>query len=58
MHEGRRPKCRLAGIADVGERRNVRREPVREADRQLAEQIVRVLAVVQRLVVPRFAGLK
>src|SRR5205807_5124161 len=58
MHERRRPERRLARITEIEISRKITREFLREAQRNLIEQIVRMLAVVERIALPGFAGLK
>src|ERR1039457_5528739 len=58
MHEGRRTERRLAGITKVEKRAKIDVELLRVTERQFAKQIVRMLPIVQRLTVPRLAGLK
>src|SRR4051812_21963451 len=58
MHEHRRTEGRLAGIPDIEICRKIRRDLLGIAERKLIEQIMGMLAIVQRLAVPGFAGLK
>src|SRR5438094_7719093 len=58
MHECRRTECRLTRITEIDVRAEIVLEFLREAERKFVEKIVRMLAVVQCLSVPRFAGLK
>ena len=58
MHERRRPQRRFARITGIQIGGKIVAEPLRIADRDLIEQIVRMLPVVQRFAIPRFAGLK
>ena len=58
VHECRRPKCWLPRITEIDVRAEIVREFLREAERKFVEKIVRMLAVVQWLSVPRFTGLK
>src|SRR4051812_15620311 len=58
MHERRRTERWLAGIPDIKISRKIRPKLLRIADRQLIKEIVGMLAIVERLPVPGFAGLK
>src|SRR5207249_9968397 len=58
MHECGRPKRWFAGITEIQIRAQIVIEFLRQAQRQFVEEIVRVLSIVQRLVMPRFASLK
>src|SRR5262249_11186598 len=58
MHECGRTECRLTRITEINIGAEIWLELLRETKRKFVEEIVRMLAVVQRLSVPRFAGLK
>src|ERR1043165_6307619 len=58
MHERRRPQRRLAGIAEINICRKIRAELLGIAERNLIEQIVRMLPIMERVPVPGLAGLK
>ena len=58
MHKCRRAERRFARIAEIDIRAKIVIEFLREAKRKFVEEIVRMLAVMQWLAVPRFAGLK
>ena len=58
MHERRRTERRLARITEIDVCAEIVLEFLREAERKFVEEIVRMLPVVQRLIVPGFAGLK
>src|SRR5882724_3962094 len=58
MHECWRTESRLTGITKIDVRADIVLEFLREAEREFVEKIVRMLAVVQCLSVPRFTGLK
>src|SRR6266536_4857224 len=58
MHECGRPEGGLAGITEIDVARKGGRKFLRIGQREFAEQIVRMLPVVQWLIVPRFARLK
>src|SRR5258708_12614723 len=58
MHECWRTECRLTWITEIDVRAEIVLEFLRKAERKFVEEIVRMLAVVQCLSVPHFAGLK
>ena len=58
MHERRRPERRFARIAEIQICGQIAPEFLREAQRNLIKQIVRMLAVVERIALPGLAGLK
>src|SRR5581483_369371 len=58
MHERRWAQGWLARVTEVKIRTKVVIELLRQAQREFVEEIVRMLTIVQRLVVPGFAGLK
>ena len=57
MNAGRTER-RLTRITEIDVGAEIVLELLREAEREFVEEIVRMLAVVQCLSVPRFAGLK
>src|SRR6266566_2441905 len=58
MHKRRWTECRFTRIAEVYISAKIVIELLRQAQRKFVEQIVRMLAIVQGLVVPGFTGLK
>src|SRR6267142_2823224 len=58
MHKCRRTESRLTRITKIDVRAEIVLEFLRKAERKFVEEIVRMLAVVQCLALPRFAGLK
>ena len=58
VHECGRPECRFARITEIQIPANILTNLLRITKRQLIEQIVRMLSIMQRLIVSRFAALK
>src|SRR5205807_429171 len=58
MHERRRPERRFARITEIEISRKITREFLREAQRNLIKQIVRMLPVVERIAIPGLTSLK
>src|SRR5262249_3630673 len=58
MHERRRTERRLTGIAEIDVCAEIVLEFLRDTERKFVKEIVRMLAVMQWLSVPRFACLK
>src|SRR4030095_437800 len=58
MHECGWTERGLTRITKINVRAEIMLEFLRETERKFVEEIVRMLAVLQRLAVPRFTGLK
>src|SRR2546430_136098 len=58
MHKRWRPNCRLARITEVNVTAEIVCELLRKRKRKFIEQIVRMLSIMERLIVPRFAALQ
>src|SRR5215471_5533756 len=58
MHKRGRTERRFAGITEIDVGAKIAIKFLRETEREFVEEIVRVLPVVQRLAIPRFAALK